>query len=589
MEQPSDSRIRFGASSLEDGQTFTTTIQDRDNVTLPPPPPTPSGPQSVNIEEFMGLQQEVKHMRSALDTITHLLQQQLQSQAVGAGQEHGQTRHMSRATVDNRPLDNSPDLDRWLGGDPGMKHKQQDNAPSRRSPSLEEGHRHKTRFTTSSPVRRVGEPSPQGINRRAPAHAHGQSAPNRQSQAARDQELPDLDVWMDHMLHGDLRKEVPMHKHKAMEREEVNKERFGRGLQNQHSPHHTAFPSSPAYHDLPDIPHTSAFKPKLASTNLIDFEDNAREPNAQKLFRPRPGALQPPAAAKAEGSRRIVTPERYHGTSPLQEYLVHFELCAELNGWDDYEKAKFLGVSLRGAAQCLLVHGRSAYSYQEMVDALQERFGLEGQTEIFLAELQTKVKGTNESYRELADNISRLVAKAYPTASYDTRSVLSVQAFIKSLTNTELRMRIKLMKPHTIREAVLAAIEYEAIERAERSTAPPKQERVRKVSEKPGEKKAKAPKSPQPMVQQVSPQANLAQEIRDMIKAELAGIKSSTNDSKPVRPRRPIEEITCYRCKRKGHYASSCRADNSIVEENERNRAQRQRSRPSSPSATGNA
>ena len=98
MEQPSDSRIRFGASSLEDGQTFTMTIQDKDNVTLPPPPPPRSRPQSVNIEEFVGLRQEVKDMRSALDSITHLLQQQLQGQALGSGQEHIQTRHMSRAT-----------------------------------------------------------------------------------------------------------------------------------------------------------------------------------------------------------------------------------------------------------------------------------------------------------------------------------------------------------------------------------------------------------------------------------------------------------------------------------------------------------
>ena len=268
---------------------------------------------------------------------------------------------------------------------------------------------------------------------------------------------------------------------------------------------------------------------------------------------------------------------------------MHFELCADLNGWTVAEKAKFLGVSLRGAAQSLLIPGRTGYTYREIVAALQERFGLEGQTEIFMAQLQAITKGPKESYQELADNITRLVARAYPSASYDTMRVLSVQAFIKALTNKELRMRIKLMKPSSIREAVLAAIEYEAIEKAEHAGAPPRTERVRKVAEKPsGEQKRKTPEAPKPMVQQVSPQANLAQEIRDMIKAELAGIKSSTNDSKPVRPRRPIEEITCYRCKSKGHYASSC-ADNSVVEQNERDRVQRQRPRPSSPSATGNA
>ena len=57
-----------------------------------------------------------------------------------------------------------------------------------------------------------------------------------------------------------------------------------------------------------------------------------------------------------------------------------------------------------------------------------------------MAELQTKSKSAKETHQELADNIVRLVGKAYPSATGDTMRILSVQHLIKALTNKDLRV-----------------------------------------------------------------------------------------------------------------------------------------------------
>ena len=45
-----------------------------------------------------------------------------------------------------------------------------------------------------------------------------------------------------------------------------------------------------------------------------------------------------------------VTPETFDGEGDWQECLAYFMQCAEVNGWQDPERAQFLGVRLRDAA-----------------------------------------------------------------------------------------------------------------------------------------------------------------------------------------------------------------------------------------------
>ena len=49
--------------------------------------------------------------------------------------------------------------------------------------------------------------------------------------------------------------------------------------------------------------------------------------------------------------RPAVMPEAYNGVGDWVEYLQYFNQCARVNEWNDVQKAQYLAVRLRGAAQ----------------------------------------------------------------------------------------------------------------------------------------------------------------------------------------------------------------------------------------------
>lgn len=106
-----------------------------------------------------------------------------------------------------------------------------------------------------------------------------------------------------------------------------------------------------------------------------------------------------------------VKPDKFDGSTSWNDYLIHFEMCATINRWTEAEMASHLAVCLRGDAQAVL--GDMSYfkrtDFQSLRNILNQRFGQDGQTELFKAQLRAKVKGLTEGYAELAHSVRRLV------------------------------------------------------------------------------------------------------------------------------------------------------------------------------------
>ena len=101
-----------------------------------------------------------------------------------------------------------------------------------------------------------------------------------------------------------------------------------------------------------------------------------------------------------------------------------------------------------------------------------------------MTQLETRTKSDKESYQELSDSISRLVVKVYPTAPHDIVTILTLRYFIEAVKN--LRINLKLEKLSNVRDAVLLAINYDAIQNAEKSKqSKPKSNHVRQVKASP--------------------------------------------------------------------------------------------------------
>ncbi|CAC5407089.1 unnamed protein product [Mytilus coruscus] len=165
-----------------------------------------------------------------------------------------------------------------------------------------------------------------------------------------------------------------------------------------------------------------------------------------------------------------IKPQLYDGLDDLEEYLTQFYLLAELNDWDLRSKALLLASSLTGSARALLneMTEGERHDFECLVTMLKSRFGSINRSEVFRAELQTRVRLRNESLPELAQAIKKLTRRAYPGTSPIVRDTLALDYFIDAITETDIRLRLREVGPKTIYEAENIAVRLEALRLADR-------------------------------------------------------------------------------------------------------------------------
>ncbi|VDI54332.1 Hypothetical predicted protein [Mytilus galloprovincialis] len=160
-----------------------------------------------------------------------------------------------------------------------------------------------------------------------------------------------------------------------------------------------------------------------------------------------------------------IKPQIYDGSDDLEEYLTQFNLLAELNDWDPKTKALLLASSLSGSARAILneITDGELHNFECLVNALKSRFGSINRSEVFRAELQTRVRFKNESLPELAQAIKKLTRRAYPGTSPLVRDTLALDSFIDAIPETEVRLRLREVGPKSINEAENIAVRLEAL------------------------------------------------------------------------------------------------------------------------------
>ena len=93
--------------------------------------------------------------------------------------------------------------------------------------------------------------------------------------------------------------------------------------------------------------------------------------------------------------------------------------------------------------------------------SLQRRYGNSQQQEKFRLELKSRRRKPDEDIQSLAQEVERLVHRAYPRAPADLRETLSLDCFIDALDALQCRLRER--EPVTLNEAVATALRLEAI------------------------------------------------------------------------------------------------------------------------------
>ena len=129
------------------------------------------------------------------------------------------------------------------------------------------------------------------------------------------------------------------------------------------------------------------------------------------------------------------------------------------------EKATLLVVSVRGAALPALSNlpADRRSDYRVLVTALENRFGTAHQAELHRMKLRNRTRKRDESLAEPMEDIERLARLADPDAAHAMLELLAKDHFIDSLTDEDMKLRIRQNRPESLQQVLEAALELSRI------------------------------------------------------------------------------------------------------------------------------
>lgn len=159
-----------------------------------------------------------------------------------------------------------------------------------------------------------------------------------------------------------------------------------------------------------------------------------------------------------------VKPDPYSGQDSWEEYISHFENCADLSKWDHRQKVLMLAASLRGQARTfyMSLSCEQKNSYRALVASLNQRFGSSRHQNRWLAKLEMRRREPNESIAAVGDDIRQMAQKAYCNLDSLAQEALALNQLYK-IVSLEMKCRCIDRDCRTVAEAVDVIERYEAI------------------------------------------------------------------------------------------------------------------------------
>ena len=247
--------------------------------------------------------------------------------------------------------------------------------------------------------------------------------------------------------------------------------------------------------------------------------------------------------------KRVKEAATYDGRSSWRDYLVQFEIVAEMNRWDDYTKAVELATNLWGAAQGVLSDLESVErkSYSTLVQALTIRFEPSNQSELFRAQLKSRLRKCLEPLPEFAQEVKVLVRKAYPQATRETREYIAKSHFLDALNDGDMEWAVFQGQPGTVDDAVRLALEFEAFRSGRKRNA------GHDLRMGIGFQDRHAERQPDPVMREILARLARIEESRVIQKVPV-GPGNNNQGQSSSRPRRG----RCFNCGSEGHWLRDC-------------------------------
>ena len=153
----------------------------------------------------------------------------------------------------------------------------------------------------------------------------------------------------------------------------------------------------------------------------------------------------------------------YDGETDLTAFLSRFDRMAQLYQWSEREQVLFLETSLQGAAADIVYELEPTTTIGEMKDMLRLRFGMEKQGEVTRTELQHTRRQPGEPLQQLYRTVKKLMSVGYPGPATSVKNWMGRDHFLRALNDDQLSVQVAIQKPQTLEEALMAALELEAL------------------------------------------------------------------------------------------------------------------------------
>ena len=215
------------------------------------------------------------------------------------------------------------------------------------------------------------------------------------------------------------------------------------------------------------------------------------------------------------------------------------------------------------ALRLLGKNGEAELTYSALTSRLKHRFGPSGKADVFLAELRSRRRKPNETLQELGQSIRDLAGMAYQEFDANGQDKLARGHFLDAIINPAVREGLFRAQPHTLDEAIEAALNTEAFLQmeAERGELRHSQRHSRALT---GSDRSTHPDTSEMVKKMEKALTDLTARLEALTR-QVGSTSQYGNTGPNFRGRR--QDGPCFNCGQQGHLSRNCPHPKMLYEE----------------------